>query len=290
MAKKGNLSIPWPFEGMNIRLNTDTGFLKLIAIVTMLIDHMGAIFFPQYRVMRIIGRIAFPIYAYCLTVGCVYTHDMLRYVQRVVLLALIAQPIYVVAMHHTNAAMYAVSFAEQPVRAALNFYIASWNDPSILLSLALGLILLWSIRDRHLVVTAAALLFCWIIRGRLDYGFNGILLMLLFFLFSFVHVRFPAKKMILNIREMTRAIGDLLQCLRDKRPPSDPVAAVHGLKENCEMLVGVGLGELQDSEVVSFDQVKQLMVWEQLYDRIEQTVLLFSELTDTLEQAVLKYA
>ena len=68
------------------------------------------------------------------------------------------------------------------------------------------------------------------------------------------------------------------------------MAAVHGLKENCEMLVGVGLGELQDSEVVSFDQVKQLMVWEQLYDRIEQTVLLFSELTDTLEQAVLKYA
>ena len=132
--------------------------LKLLAVVSMLIDHMGAIFFPQYRVMRIIGRIAFPIYAYCLTVGCVYTHDMLRYVQRVVLLALIAQPIYVVAMHHTNAAMYAVSFAEQPVRAALNFYIASWNDPSILLSLALGLILLWSIRDRHLVITAAALL------------------------------------------------------------------------------------------------------------------------------------
>ena len=56
------------------------------------------------------------------------------------------------------------------------------------------------------------------------------------------------------------------------------------------MLVGVGLGELQDSEVVSFDQVKQRRVWEQLYDRIEQTVLLFSELTDTLEQAVLKYA
>ena len=183
MAKKSNLSIPWPFENMNIRLNTDTGLLKLIAIVTMLIDHMGAIFFPQYRVMRVIGRIAFPIYAYCLTVGCVYTHDMLRYVQRIVLLALIAQPLYVVAMHHTNPAMYAVSFAEEPVRAALTFYIESWRDPSILLSLALGLILLWSIRDRHLVITAAMLLFAWIIRGSLDYGFNGILLMLLFFLF-----------------------------------------------------------------------------------------------------------
>src|SRR5699024_2909493 len=154
IADKGNLSMPWPSENMNIRLNTDTGLLKLIAIVTMLIDHMGAIFFPQYRVMRVIGRIAFPIYAYCLTVGCVYTHDMLRYVQRIVLLALVSQPLYVVAMHHTNPAMYAVSFVEQPVRAAFNFYINSWQDPSILLSLALGLILLWSIRDRHLVITA----------------------------------------------------------------------------------------------------------------------------------------
>lgn len=111
-----------------------------------------------------------------------------------------------------------------------------------------------------------------------------------FFLFSFVHVRFPAKKMVLNICEMTRAIGELLQCLRDKSDPAGPVAAVHSLKENCEMLLGVGLGELQDNEVTTFDQVKQIMVWAQLYDRIEQTVLLFSELTDTLEQAVLKYA
>lgn len=119
-------------------------------------------------------------------------------------------------------------------------------------------------------------------------GLNG--LGARFFLFSFVHMRFPAQKMIANIHEMTHAIGDLLQCLRDKREPSGPVAAMHGLKENCEMLVGVGLGELQDSETSSFDQVKQLMVWDQLYDRIEQTVLLFAELTDTLEQAVLKYA
>ena len=182
MAKKGNLSIPWPFEGMNVRLNTDTSFLKLIAMVTMLIDHLGAVIFPQYRVMRLIGRIAFPIYAYCLTVGCVYTHDMLRYVTRIVLLALVSQPLYAVAMHHTTPAMYAVSFADNPVGAALNFYVESWHDPSILLSLALGLILLWTIRDRHLVLTAAMLLFIWLVEGRLDYGFRGIVLMLLFFL------------------------------------------------------------------------------------------------------------
>ena len=168
---------------MQVRLNTDTSFLKLVAMVTMLVDHMGAILFPQYRIMRIIGRIAFPIYAYCITVGCVYTHDMLRYVKRIVLLALLVQPLYVVAMHHTTPAMYAVSFAQDPIAAVFNFYIESWHDPSILLSLSLGLILLWTIRDRHLVLTAATFLLVWFLQGSLDYGIRGIYLMLLFFVF-----------------------------------------------------------------------------------------------------------
>ena len=111
-----------------------------------------------------------------------------------------------------------------------------------------------------------------------------------FYLFSFVHVRFPAKKCVDDMHQMALAVGEMLDCLKEKRPPAEPVARIHGLKENCEMLLGVGLGELQDTEVTSFEQVKQLMVWTQLYERIEQTLLLFSELTDTLEQAVLKYA
>ena len=38
--------------------------LKLIACVTMLIDHAGAVLFPQYISLRVIGRIAFPIYCF----------------------------------------------------------------------------------------------------------------------------------------------------------------------------------------------------------------------------------
>lgn len=192
-GRRGELSIPWPFEKMEVRLNTDTSLLKLVAMVTMLIDHIGAVILPQYRVLRIIGRLAFPIYAYCLTVGCVYTKNMVRYVSRIALLALISQPLYVVAMQHTNPAMFAVSFAENPIDAAFQFYIHSWAHPSILLSLLIGLILLWTIRDRHLVLTAAVLLFAWIIAGELDYGFRGIVLMLLFFLFCRIPwLSFPA--------------------------------------------------------------------------------------------------
>ncbi len=186
MASKRNLSIPWPFEKMQIRLNTDTNLLKIIAMITMLIDHAGKMLFPQYRILRIIGRLAFPIYAYSLTVGCVHTRDMLRYVKRILFLALISQPLYALALNHEVPAMYARSFSQEPIAAALNFYIESWARPSILLSLALGLIILWSIRDRHIVITLSTLLLCWIIQGKLDYGFHGILLMLLFYLFSAV--------------------------------------------------------------------------------------------------------
>ena len=36
--------------------------LKIIACVTMLIDHIGAVLLPQYFSLRMIGRIAVPIY------------------------------------------------------------------------------------------------------------------------------------------------------------------------------------------------------------------------------------
>lgn len=182
-SNKRDLSIPWPFAPQKVDLNNDTNLLKLVAMIAMFIDHSGKMLFPQYPIMRIIGRIAFPIYAYCIAVGCVYTHDPLKYFKRVVLMALISQPFYAVALGHETSAMYAVSFAEQPVRAAVNFYVQSWSHPSILLTLAFGILLIWSLRERQLLLTLALALFCWQIQGKLDYGVRGLGLMVLFYLF-----------------------------------------------------------------------------------------------------------
>lgn len=183
-GNRRDLSIPWPFMPAQLRLNHDTGLLKLVAMIAMFCDHAGKMLFPQYPILRIIGRLAFPIYAYCLAVGCVYTRNYLNYLKRIVLLALVSQPIYAVSMAHSVPAMYSVSFAERPVQAALNFYLNSWvKKPSILFALALGLLLIWSLRERHLVITAAMLVFCWMIKGKIDYGMNGIILMLLFYVF-----------------------------------------------------------------------------------------------------------
>ena len=180
---KRDLSIPLPFAPQKLDLNNDTNLLKLVAMIAMFIDHAGKMLFPQYPIMRVIGRMAFPIYAYCIAVGCVYTKDPLKYFKRIVLLALISQPFYAVALGHENAAMYAISFEEHPVQAAINFYVQSWAKPSILLTLAFGILGIWTIRERELLLTLALALFCWKIQAKLDYGIRGLLLMVLFYLF-----------------------------------------------------------------------------------------------------------
>ena len=49
--------------------------LKLIACLTMLVDHIGALLMPQYMWMRAIGRLSFPIYCFMLAEGVHYTKN-----------------------------------------------------------------------------------------------------------------------------------------------------------------------------------------------------------------------
>ena len=184
-AKKnqGWLDRNWPFKYKEVGLNGDTGLIKIIAMATMLIDHMGAALFPSYRVMRIIGRIAFPVYAYCIAAGCVYTKNLGKYLQRIVLLALISQPIYVLALNHTNGLMFTPTFAENPILSVFNFYIYSWRDPSILLSLAIGIAVIWSFRERRLWITLLLFILTFTFQSYIDYGVKGVFLMLLLYAF-----------------------------------------------------------------------------------------------------------
>ena len=60
--------------------------LKIIAAISMFIDHFGAIFFPRVALLRAIGRLAFPIFAYMIAEGCRYTKHRLRYFLTVALM------------------------------------------------------------------------------------------------------------------------------------------------------------------------------------------------------------
>ena len=53
--------------------------LKVIGIISMTIDHIGYFLFPQMTVLRVIGRLAYPIFAYMIAEGCRYTKNKARY-------------------------------------------------------------------------------------------------------------------------------------------------------------------------------------------------------------------
>ena len=65
--------------------------LKFIAALSMLIDHIGYILFPRVTVLRIIGRIAFPLFAFMIAEGCRYTRNRLKYLVSVATLAVLCQ-------------------------------------------------------------------------------------------------------------------------------------------------------------------------------------------------------
>ncbi|WP_102399682.1 TraX family protein [Haloimpatiens massiliensis] len=69
--------------------------LKLMAIIIMLIDHTGALLFPKVRILRVIGRLAFPIFAYFISEGYIKTSNVKKYQKRLLVFALISQiPFY----------------------------------------------------------------------------------------------------------------------------------------------------------------------------------------------------
>lgn len=71
--------------------------MQLIAMITMLIDHIGLLFFPDEMVWRIIGRMAFPIYAYALIQGHIHTSNYRKYAVRLFLIAALSQIPYQLA-------------------------------------------------------------------------------------------------------------------------------------------------------------------------------------------------
>lgn len=69
--------------------------LKVVAMTTMLIDHIGVMIFPELLILRTIGRIAFPIFAYQIAKGFKYTSNRKKYITRLLLFAVISYLPYV---------------------------------------------------------------------------------------------------------------------------------------------------------------------------------------------------
>ena len=108
-----------------IRGNLDTGLLKIIALVCMIIDHAGVRLLGNATEWRLIGRIAFPLYLWCMVVGACYTHSPARYALRLLAVGLISQPCFMLGLNH------------------------GWNQLNVFFTLLLGYLGIWGIRENR---------------------------------------------------------------------------------------------------------------------------------------------
>lgn len=109
-------------EGMNWKAGITSYQLKWIAIVTMVIDHMGAILYPTEMVFRYIGRISFPIFCFLLVEGFCHTHDIFGYMARLGAFALMS---------------------EIPYDLAFNGEVLEFTHQNVFFTLLLGVILMY---------------------------------------------------------------------------------------------------------------------------------------------------
>ena len=165
--------------------------LKIIAMLTMLIDHIGVMLILNgklygydiqlysyvsvlnsaskwmilYRVCRVIGRISFPLFAFCIVEGFIRTSNLLKYVLRLLVLAIVS---------------------EIPFNLMVNnslFYIGSQN---VIWTYLIGIIVLFLIKKANGIVVIQMIIFmsgCLVsFFAKTDYDYYGILLITFYYL------------------------------------------------------------------------------------------------------------
>lgn len=139
--------------------------LKLLAIITMAIDHVGLFFFPEHITWRIIGRLSFPIFAWLIANGARYTKNINAYLKRLLIFAFISQIPYLLAFHTIDK----------------NFW-----SLNIFFTLFLGLLAIKIIQEKKqlwlsILVTLICSLGAYLMQA--SYGIVGVLSIVFFYIF-----------------------------------------------------------------------------------------------------------
>ncbi len=146
--------------------------LKMIAVITMFIDHLGfALVYhlpsvnQHYQICRDIGRIAFPIFCFLLVEGFLHTSSRKKYAMNLFAFSLLS---------------------ELPYDLVFNANRSAWHSQNVFFTLFLGLMVLWGIEYFYgKIVFQGMVLSCGMLISyfiHCDYDWKGILLIALLYL------------------------------------------------------------------------------------------------------------
>ena len=130
--------------------------LKIIALISMTIDHIGVQIFPGVTILRIIGRLAYPIFAYMIAEGARYTKNRRKYLLTISLTALLCQLVY--------------------------FFALKSLDQCILVTFTLSILLIYFLEYRFLSLVSILACFFLTQYVHIDYGFYGIMMPVILYL------------------------------------------------------------------------------------------------------------
>lgn len=167
------------------RFGTFSGtFLKIIACVFMVIDHVGLTFFPTDDIFRILGRLSFPIFAFLIAEGNRYSKHKIRRFLMIFGIGLGFLAFY----YFYGGQFYGNIFLTFSISILLNFLL-DFSKRFVFGSFKvykLILALLWM---------SAAVILLYILYDQLhfEYKFSGMILPVIINLFDFKNIQVPDK-------------------------------------------------------------------------------------------------
>lgn len=139
--------------------------LKLLAVIAMVVDHIGVFFFPDIIALRLIGRLAFPIFAWTIANGARHTRNARSYALRLLGFAFISELPY----------HFAGTFRD-PEFSQINVFFTLFIGLTAILIMQRSPKAFWPIPIIFLAMLADLL--------QADYGSLGVLSIVGFYLFA----------------------------------------------------------------------------------------------------------
>ncbi len=153
--------------------------LKIIALLSMIIDHIGLLIFPNIILFRVVGRLAFPVFAFFVSEGLKFTKSRKKYVLTLLVCGLLTQIPY--------------------------SFLYSWYKLNIIFTFLVAILIIYLIEKNNkqnffnviYLLVAGLLLIAVEYFGVVDYGIFGVMLVVVFYFIKNKALKFALAALIL---------------------------------------------------------------------------------------------